>query len=98
MKKFNLQLFADTYTHTYDLVLPLTKRNDLKEETTNFTIKIPNPKNNLTLAEVTNAVSTLNTNEFFCATAEEITDGVTTELRETPYIENKSIVTLDLDN
>lgn len=95
MKKFNLQLFADSYTSSYEVVIPLKLENDnTGDEYGNFTFKIPNPKNGLTLAEVTTMLNTLNSKYFFTGAHE--TDVVVTT-RETPYIENKSTVTLDLE-
>lgn len=96
MKKFNLQLFADSYTSSSDLVIPFQKVVGMSSESIeNFTFKIPNPKTNLTLAEVTTAITTWNTNAFFKGAGDP--EGTIVSTRETPYIENKSIVTLDLE-
>lgn len=97
MREFNLQLFADQYTSTSDLVIPFAKVVGMSTESIeNFTFKIPNPKTTLTLAEVTTAISTWNTNAFFKGAGDP--EGTSVNTRETPYIENKSIVTLDLEN
>lgn len=95
MKKFNLQLFADSYTSSYEVVIPLTSTNESTgEDYGNFTFKIPNPKNGLTLAEVTTMLNTLNSKYFFTGAHES---DVVVSTRETPYIETKSTVTLDLE-
>lgn len=101
---FNLQRFADTVTSSFDLYMPLkvTYRGmgSLEGTSDNRTIKIPNPKSGLTLAQVTTLRGVLQEQNFLDIVSSGSGTSYSTQLdyTTTPYTEQKQTVTLDLVN
>lgn len=99
---FDIQRFADTISGSFELVLPLilthTEGTPPTAVEENKTIKINNPRRNLTLAEAENAITTLQQTNFFGFTD---SDGQSIAVdiydRTTPYTEEKQTTTLDLN-
>lgn len=96
---FDIQRFADTLTSSFELVMPLileySEGSTSVEE--NKTIKFPNPRRNLTSAEVNAAINTLQQVDFFGFTNSE-GQSVRVDIyeRTASYTEEKQTVTLDL--
>lgn len=101
---FNLQRFTDTVTSSFDLYIPLkvtyTLMGQPTTETENRTIKIPNPKSDLTLAQVTTLRDVLQTQNFLNLQSSSggTNYGTSLSYTTTPYTEQKQTVTLDLVN
>ena len=93
---FDIQRFADTLTGSFDVVLPLELYIE-PGNTMNKTIKIANPKANLTLAEAEAVTVTLNQTNFFGMTIDGQSVPISVSFTTTPYTEEKQTLTLDLN-